>query len=138
LLPPASVKHLGYPAPTNGTNGATRWFVQEAALGLRYCVAVGSWRVGDRTLLALTITSSANSADPVKTACDEIAKALAIGYEPWFRLHGDHWQDFWSQSHVMLPELDILRRYYLVQHVYGAASRAVPIALQGLWMLVEC
>jgi alpha-L-fucosidase 2 len=135
LRPPASVKQLGYADPKTGTNGATQWFLQEAALGLRYCVAVGSRRTGDSTLLAITIVTSESSQDPVRSACDQVTKGLDDGYDGWLRTHVDYWTQFWSASRVWFPEPDILRHYYLVQYFYGAASRrgAPPLPLQGVW-----
>ena len=83
LRPPASVKQLGYPDPKRGTNGTTQWFLQEAALGLRYCVAAGSRRMGDSTLLAITVLSSQNNPDPVRSAHEQITQALDAGYDQW-------------------------------------------------------
>ena len=135
LRPPASVKQLGYPDPKRGTNGTTQWFLQEAALGLRYCVAAGSRRAGDSTLLAITVLSSQNNPDPVRSAHEQVTQALDAGYDQWLRAHLGYWTHFWSQSRVGIPEPDILRHYYLVQYFYGAASRigAPPLPLQGVW-----
>jgi alpha-L-fucosidase 2 len=132
LLPPASVKQLGYPPPQTGTHGTTQWFLQEAALGLRYCVAVGSQRTANSTLIALSIISSRNHADPVTVAGEKVAKALDTGYDAQLEPHKGHWRDFWEESRVMLPEPDILRHYDFVQYLYGAAG-GFPIPLQGLW-----
>jgi alpha-L-fucosidase 2 len=135
LMPPASVKRLGYPEPQAGQEGPARWFLQEAADGLRYCVAVAAQRVGETTLLAIAVTSTRDGADPVALARQRIAVALATGYEKLFQAHAAWWSKFWSQSRVSLPDLDILRHYHLVQYFYGAASRrgAPPIPLQGVW-----
>lgn len=133
LLAPASVKQLGYPEPQTGTNGATQWFLQTAALDLKYCVAVRSQRQEDATLLGVTIVSTKDQADPVRFACEYLEKALQTDYDQWLRPHQGYWADFWSASRVWFPEPDILRHYYLVQYFYGAASRLFPIPLQGLW-----
>ena len=135
LMSPASVKQLGYPEPQAGQEGPARWFLQEAADGLRYCVAVAARRVGGTTLLAITVTSTRDGADPVALARQRVAAALATGYEKLFQAHAAWWSKFWSQSRVSLPDLDILRHYHLVQYFYGAASRrgAPPIPLQGVW-----
>ena len=140
LRPPASVKRLGYPAPQAGQEGATQWFLQEAAQGLRYCVCVGRRRVAQPpsavgTLLAVTVTSSKDSPDPVQAARARVAAALAAGYDKMREPHQVYWNDFWGKSSVRIPEADILRHYYLVQYFYGAASRrgAPPMPLQGVW-----
>ncbi len=135
LTPPASVKQLGYPPPQTGRNGSTRWFLQEAAGGLRWVVCVGSRRTGDATLLAVTVTSSGDGADPLAIARRRVAAALASGYEAMRKPHTAWWSKFWSRSHVEVPEPAIQRHYNLVQYFYGAASRrgAPPIPLQGVW-----
>jgi alpha-L-fucosidase 2 len=135
LLPPASLKALGYPAPQAGAEGRTQWFLQEAAQSLRYCVCAGSRRAGDSTLLAVTVTSTKDAADPVKAARDRVASALAAGYAKMLGPHLAWWTDFWGKSRVWVPEADLLRHYYLVQYFYGAASRrgAPPMPLQGVW-----
>jgi alpha-L-fucosidase 2 len=135
LRPPESIKALGYPAPQAAAEGATQWFLQEAAGGLRYCVCVGSRRAGDATLLAITVTSTKDAADPVGMARDRVASALAAGYEKMIGPHRAYWADFWAKSSVRAPEADILRHYYLVQYFYGAASRrgSPPMPLQGVW-----
>jgi alpha-L-fucosidase 2 len=135
LRAPQSVGQLGYPAPQSGVEGTTRWFVQEASLGLRYCVAVGSRREGEATLLAATVASTRDGPDPVALARRRIDAALAAGYDAMLGPHQAWWRQFWAQSWVVVPEPEILRHYYLVQYFYGAASRrgAPPMPLQGVW-----
>ncbi len=135
LKPPESVAKLGYPAPQMGEQGGMHWFLQEAALGLRYCVAVGSRRTGENTLLAFTVTSTRDGADPVGLARQRVGDALAAGYDQSLASHTAWWREFWSASGVFVPEPEILQHYYLVQYFYGAASRrgAPPIPLQGVW-----
>jgi alpha-L-fucosidase 2 len=68
-------------------------------------------------------------------AQDWVKRALAAGYESSLRPHALWWEQFWSQSSVMLPDPHILQHYYLVRYFYGAASRrgAPPMPLQGVW-----
>jgi len=135
LLPPQSVKNLGYPLAQNGSEGRALWFVQEAADGLRYCVCVESRRDDDSMLLAATVASTKDGADPVKLARERVAAALAEGYDKAFRPHREYWNGFWARSRVTIPDVDIQRHYNLVQYFYGAASRrgAPPMPLQGVW-----
>ena len=110
--------------------------MQEAADGLKYCVCVASQRTGDQTLLAVAVTST-NDAPDLLGLAESLRDALGQGYEALLKPHALWWEDFWSQSAVMLPatELEISRQYYLVQYFYGAASRrsAPPMPLQGVW-----
>jgi alpha-L-fucosidase 2 len=86
-------------------------------------------------LLAVTVASTADGPDPVKTACRRVRGALAAGYEKMLRPHWAYWGDFWSKSQLWVPAPEVLRHYYLVQYFYGAASRrgAPPMPLQGVW-----
>ncbi len=134
LLAPESVKQLGYPAAVQGSEGLVQWFVQEAA-GSRVCVAVGSRRTELATLLAVSVTSSADGGDVVELAKSRIKSALDSGYEVLRVEHVRWWRGFWDKSRVGVPDLDVERHYALVQYFYGAASRlgAPPMPLQGVW-----
>ena len=135
LLPPASVKQLGYPEPRVGEAQNLTWFEQDTAEGEHFCVAVGRQRVGETTLLAVTVATRAEGKSPQAVAARRVESALATGYEAMLRSHTAYWTDFWARSRVEFPEPDILRHYYLVQYFYGAASRrfAPPLPLQGVW-----
>ncbi len=137
LLPPGSVTALGYPQAVAGQEGAARWFVQEAAGGLKYCVCLETRPEGDGTLLAVTVTSTAEGPDPLALALARrrVAAASAEGFDRALQPHLAWWRDFWAQSKVSVPDPWILQHYALVQYFYGAASRqgAPPMPLQGVW-----
>jgi alpha-L-fucosidase 2 len=139
LLASGAVQALGYTAAKPGSEGRAQWFVQEAAEGLRYCVCLESRRVGDATLIAVTVTSTREGPDPLALARKRVAKGLEEGYEQAIKPHLAWWKRFWEQSSVSVPEPDVLRHYYLVQYFYGAASRlgAPPMPLQGVWTADE-
>jgi alpha-L-fucosidase 2 len=135
LLPPASVKQLGYPDPHPGWEGRAQWFLQDAAEGLRYCVCIESRREGDATVLAVTVASTRDGLDPVAIARGRVSAALASGYDKLSGAHTAWWSKFWSTSRVEIPDVALLRHHNLVQYFYGSASRrgAPPIPLQGVW-----
>jgi len=135
LLPPASVKQLGYPPPRVGESESSKWFEQEGLDGTAYCVCVGKKRFEDSTLLAVTVATRGEGKSPPAIAAARVQRALGVGYARCLRPHTNYWNSFWSRSIVWLPEPDILRHYYLVQYFYGAASRpgAPPMPLQGVW-----
>ncbi|MCC6234888.1 MAG: glycoside hydrolase N-terminal domain-containing protein [Verrucomicrobiales bacterium] len=135
LRAPDSVQQLGYPAARHARDGACQWFLQTAADGLVYCVAVATRPLPQGTLLATTVTSTHDGPDPVVTARSRLTNALDQGYDSLLAPHLDWWRTFWSKSRIELPDLDALRHYYLVQYFYGAASRrgAPPLPLQGVW-----
>jgi alpha-L-fucosidase 2 len=135
LLAPEAVHTLGYPEAQQGAAGGLTWFVQEASAGLRYCVCVGQACVGAATVLALTVTSTLDDAEPLALAQDRVRAALAAGWDAACAPHVQWWERFWAQSSVSLPEAEIQRHYNLVRYFHGAASRrgTPPMPLQGVW-----
>lgn len=132
-----AVKKLGYPGAKHGHDGSTKWYVQEAVDGFKYCVCVQTARVGNETLLAVAVTSTNDGPSPLELARKRCAAALQKGYAALLKPHVEWWEAFWAQSAVSLPDVDahILRQYYLVRYFHGAASRrgAPPMPLQGVW-----
>lgn len=135
LLTPASLSQLGYPAAQTGAAGNLKWFLQPAADGLAYCVCAGAQSSPQGTIMAATVTSTHDGADPVQIARDRVTAALAAGYDAQLQAHKAWWEQFWRKSAVVIPETPILQHYYLVRYFYGAASRrgAKPMPLQGVW-----
>ena len=99
-----TVAGLGYPEAKTGSENTAKWYVQEAADGLAYCVCVESRRVGNETLVAVTVTSTNDGADPLTLARNRCSSALAQGYEVMLKPHADWWRKFWMQSSVRVPE----------------------------------
>ncbi len=138
FIRPAGIDRLKYkPARFGGDNGQS-WMVQEAADGLVYATLTATKRVGDRTLLAVAITTNredARTPDPLVLARSRVAKALSSGFERMFETHKKWWEDFWSISEVTIPDQRIHRHYNLVKYFYGAASRpdAPSMPLQAVW-----
>jgi alpha-L-fucosidase 2 len=130
-----AVAALGYPPAKVGRDGEVQWFEQATAGPLRYVVCVGSKLTEGGTLLAVTVASTADDADPLALARRRVATALDAGYDAAWAGHVAWWRAFWSNSRIDIPERDILRQYALVQYFHGAASRpgAPPMPLQGVW-----
>ncbi len=130
-----TVADLKYPDVKVGSEGAAKWYVQQAAEGLTYCVCAESRRVGDETLVAVTVASTNDNPDPLALARKRCSAALVQGYEAMLKPHTDWWRKFWMQSSVSVPDAAIQRHYVLCRYFYGAASRrgAPPMPLQGVW-----
>ena len=130
-----SVSDLGYPEAVKGEKGNAKWYIQEAAAGLKYCVYAETKTVGKATLMAFTITSTNDAADFLSLARERCASALAKGYDKIRQSHAQWWSAFWQRSGVNVPDTAIQKQYDLVQYFYGAASRlqAPPMPLQGVW-----
>lgn len=137
LKSPASVKKLGYPEPREGGDAGLRWFEQPGADGFSYAICAGWKRVGDATLLAVTVATRNEGKSPQAVAQRRVETALKAGYDKLLTQHASWWKEFWAHSSVSLPESEsaILRHYQLVRYFYGAASRrgAPPMPLQGVW-----
>ncbi len=139
LVPPTSVKQLGYPAPQIGSKGPRQWFLQQTATGLTYGVVAESRRAADQTQIALTIVSSADAPEVLPRGQERVQAALRDGYDALRKRHAAWWKGFWNRSGVRVPDPAIQQQYDLVQYFYGAASRpgAPPIPLQGVWTADE-
>ncbi len=135
LKSPESVKQLGYPPPRSGESEGWCWFEQPGADGFSYAVGAGWKRVGQTTLLAITVATRDEGKSPQAVAQRRVESALKAGYEKLFRGHAGWWAQFWDRSSVFVPEPHILQHYYLVRYFYGSASRrgAPPMPLQGVW-----
>lgn len=130
-----TVADLGYSEAKHGAASTAQWYIQEAAEGLVYCVCTESRRIDHETLIAVAITSTSDSADPLALARKRCSSALGRGYDAMLKPHCEWWRDFWMQSSVHLPDQNIQRHYNLCKYFYGAASRrhAPPMPLQGVW-----
>lgn len=135
-----AVKALGYPAAKTGGQANSKWFVQDAANGLQYCVCIETKKIKNSTLLALSITASGDLAkyqakDVLTLARTRCAQAISSGYRSMLKPHADWWSSFWSQSGVSIPEDHLQRYYQFARYLYGAGSRqgAPPMPLQGVW-----
>lgn len=135
LKTPDSVAKLGYVPPRTGSAEGLRWFEQQTEDGFAYAVCAAWQRVGDATLLAVTVTKCGAGEDSQAAAQARVAAALQASYEQQLEPHKQWWAGFWQRSQVTVPEPHILQQYYLVRYFYGAASRrgAPPMPLQGVW-----
>jgi len=135
ILAPSALKKLGCAPAKPGSDGETRWYLQEAALGLKYAVVAAARARGKTTEIALTVTSTRDGPDPVAVGRKRVAAALEAGYDALLAPHAAWWKRFWSRSGVRIPDPAAQAHYDLVQYFYGAASRrgAPPMPLQGVW-----
>jgi len=138
FIRPDGIDRLKYKPAQFGADNGTNWMVQEAADGLVYATLTVSKRIGDQTLIAVTITTNREDSkepDPLALARSRISKALSIGFEQLFGSHLQWWEDFWAISEIKVPDERIQRHYNLCKYYYGAASRpdAPSMPLQAVW-----
>ena len=103
------VARLGYPPAVFGEEPGLQWYVQDAALGMRYVVALGSTRKGNTTLYAVAVTATMDDPDPLALAKRRVRSALNAGWNTLREPHAAWWARFRSQSRVSVPDSAILR-----------------------------
>lgn len=132
-----AAKALNYKVAEFSEEKDLYWYVQEAALGFKYCVCTAQKSAEDSTTIAVAITATTDGENFVELARKRARKAVELGYEKLARPHRRWWAEFWAKSSVSLPagELALLRHYTLVRYFCGSASRlhAPPMPLQGVW-----
>lgn len=135
MVPSVAVRKLGYPDAETGGDESSAWYRQEGSGGVVYGAVAQTRRVGEETLLAVTIGTSLDGGDPLAWARKVNGEALQAGYERCRREHEVYWYRFWSASGVQVPDAHIQQHYTLVNYYLGAASRpgAPPMPLQGVW-----
>jgi len=133
--PSAGVTKLGYTAATVTSDS----YLQEGALGLKYGAVVRQQLRGDTTLLAVTLATSSEGADPLAIGRARADLALREGWRTSVTVHRAWWKRHWAVSGVTLPDAALQQHYDLVHYFYGAAGRrgAPPIPLQGVWTADE-
>ena len=99
-----AVAGLGYPPARCGREGRAQWYVQDAVDGFQYCVCLESVRVGQETLVAVTVTSTNDAPDVLALARRRCAAALQQGDAALWQAHVAWWRTFWEQSSISIPE----------------------------------
>ncbi len=132
---PEAVGKLGYPKAQHGSDGKASWFIQKSPDGFEYCVCLETRRVASETFMAISITCTHDSDDPLALARKRCADAVAKSYAEMLEPHAEWWAGFWSKSSIRIPEAKLQRLYQFVRYLYGAGSRLghPPMPLQGVW-----
>ncbi len=135
LRSPDSVQKLHYPPAIAGEADNLRWFEQPCADGFAYAVCAGWKRVGNSTLIAVTVATRAEGKRPRAVAQARVQATLKKGYDKLAAPHAAWWAGFWQRSSLVVPDPQILQHYDFVRYLYGSASRrgAPPMPLQGVW-----
>ena len=82
-----------------------------------------------------SITSNSAYNIKKKEATEEVANALARGFEDDLTQTKQWWTKFWNESTIQLPDSIIERQWYLENYKFGCVARsdAPPITLQAVW-----
>ena len=130
-----TIDKLGYREAEKGGTGTSKWYIQNAADGLQYCVFVQTKQISEETMVAITISSTKDTQDYLERAQELCENAIQDGYQQTLMKHTQWWKCFWQKSSVRIPDTAVQKQYDLVQYFYGAASRnnASPMPLQGVW-----
>jgi len=130
-----SVKLLGYPEPESGKEGDNLWWKQKTVEKLEYGAYMAVKKLNGECFIAVSFTSNEDAGDFISLARKQAQEALNEGYDKLMAEHVKWWNNFWSASEIVLPDLTHQRYYNLMQYYYGSASRKgyPPMPLQGLW-----
>ena len=133
----SSLGRLRYPNPERHTGPRRSGFQQVVDANQRYAIEVG-WSSRDgRTLIAISIASSADGGSPTEVARSRVERALERGFEASLVQHVAWWSAYWRRSSLRVPNERLERLWHLELYKFGSAARrgAPPIALQGPWTL---
>lgn len=127
---------LGYAAPERQAGAEWRAFSQTGAEGFRFAVYV-AWKDAGagRRVLAWSIASSFEGANPRGIAEKRVRAALGRGFDKTLASHEQWWGEFWGRSSLRVPNAVVERQWYLDTYKWGAAARrgAPPVTLQAVW-----
>ena len=91
---PCFKKDLGFEDAEIGNGPGNAWLVQRVGADFSFAIHVQAQSLNDHTLLAISITSSRDVADPLALARKRTAAALAKGFEPLRQEHEAWWTRF--------------------------------------------
>ncbi|SHM98362.1 hypothetical protein SAMN04488057_10551 [Cyclobacterium lianum] len=129
------LRRLGYPAGalSRGDNNMT--YEQEGWDGFRFEVNTRWTETANQLQGSWSISSAKNGREDNAKATQVTTTALEKGMENYQNSHLNWWEDFWSQSAILLPDSLLQNQYYMEMYKLGAAARqgAPPISLQSVW-----
>jgi len=133
----ATLKRWGYPPPETDEKDGREWLVQRYPDGGCYVVMWerAAKRSGKSERLLLTITTSAESDDPLRAAGKNLDRAGKTRVRELRAEHDGWWGDYWSRSFVSIPEAKMEGLYYVELYKLGCNARkeGEPVTLQGVW-----
>jgi alpha-L-fucosidase 2 len=132
---PGELGLLGYPAPKISEGENWQAYTQNGSEGFRYAAFL-EWRVTPAgRVMAWSVCSSLEAADPLVRARAKARAALDRGFDSMLASHSEWWRRFWLAAGIRVPNPVVERQWYLETYKTGAASRrgAPPITLQAVW-----
>lgn len=78
----------------------------------------------------------ADTVENAKILCAEaLEKTIGIGFDYMYKKHAEEWADFWSKSHVAIPDNYLENTYYLYLYYMNSGNRgAYPMRfIHGPW-----
>ncbi len=126
---------LGYPQGTVKTGNHSITYDQEGWGGFKYQVYT-NWEFSKNTLTGSWSVSAQNPGNEEQPDASEvIGDAMSSGYEPALEHHRHWWDNYWQQSHVVIPDSILQHQYDMEMYKFGSTARpdAPPISLQSVW-----
>lgn len=125
------LSRLGYKQGTISHKGNIIAYTQKAWGPLKYIAAIAS----KNNEGAVSISSHYNDQPKSVSAVKIVRKAIKTTFDEAAAGHKQWWRNYWAQSSVSIPDIQLEKQYYLEMYKFGAASRkgAPPISLQAVW-----
>ncbi|MDD4730277.1 MAG: hypothetical protein PHN55_16180, partial [Dysgonamonadaceae bacterium] len=95
-----------------------------------------SWETSGNDLTGVWSVSAENKGWPTTQKATEIVSTeIAKSLNTSLNEHTQWWNDYWSRSHIEIPDSLLEKQYYLEMYKLGSAARsdAPPISLQSVW-----
>jgi glycosyl hydrolase family 95/glycosyl hydrolase family 65 len=83
----------------------------------------------------VTIVSSSESDDPVKTALERVNKAVNAGHQVIRKAHIKWWREYYQRGYILLSDREAERTYYTSLYICGSiiSPEYQSPGLQGCW-----
>jgi len=129
------LRRLGYPRGKITAAKNEISYEQEGWGGFKYQVHVRWQREGNMLTGCWSISAEFPGWEKQKAAQIQTAAAMENGFHDQLREHCTWWQNYWSQSAILLPDQVLTKQWYLEMYKLGAATGngAPPVSLQAVW-----
>lgn len=131
----ADLDQLGYEQGNIVKDGNSFTYDQKGWGDFAYQIHT-SWERSGSEMTGVWSVSAENKGWPItqkatEIVSTEIAKSLNTSLDE----HAKWWNDYWSRSHIEIPNSLLEKQYYLEMYKFGSAARsdAPPISLQSVW-----
>ena len=123
-----------YPDPQYGENDAANYFTQVYSGDEKYAVFAQTSNTSQhRASCAVTVVRGAAQDDLPHQAATHVRQFLERNDR--FAEHLQWWAQFWTRSHISIPDIALERLWYMEMYKLGCNARAdkYPLTIMGVW-----